>query len=137
MDGAQQSKLGGNESSVNGLYIPNNMEAASKYFSKGLYESQVTTKLTTNGGQLKVGLISTSMSGYYWVIFDNFRLCFFGSLSPEEVEGIMPIQIQDNSVVRSGVYSLDGRKLLPTTDGLDNLPRGLYVVNGKAVVCGK
>lgn len=137
MDGAQQSKLGGNESSVNGLYIPNNMEAASKYFSKGLYESQVTTKLTTNGGQLKVGLISTSMSGYYWVIFDNFRLCFFGSLSPEEVEGITPIQIQDNSVVRSGVYSLDGRKLLPTTDGLDNLPRGLYVVNGKAVVCGK
>ena len=137
MDGAQQSKLGGVEAYVNGLYIPSTMEAASKYFAKGLYESHITSKVSTNGGQLKVGLISTSMNSFYWVIFDNFRLCFFGKLSPEEVEGIASIQIQDNSVAHPGVYSLDGRQLLTTTDGIDNLPRGLYIVNGKAVVCGK
>lgn len=137
MDGAQPNKLGGTEAYVNGLYIPSTMEAASKYFNKGLYESHITSKVNTNGGQLKVGLISTSMNSYYWVIFDNFRLCFFGKLTPEEVEGIAPIQIQDNSTTRPGVYSLDGRQLLPTTDGIDNLPRGLYIVNGKAVVRGK
>ena len=33
---AQTSKLGGNESSVGGKYFPNDMEAASIYFDKGL-----------------------------------------------------------------------------------------------------
>lgn len=137
MDDAQESKLGGAESAVNGLYIPNDMQAASIYFSKGLYENHITTRVAANGGQLKVGLISTSMNSYYWVIFDNFRLCFYGSLSPEEVDGINTIQTADDIMTRSGVYSLDGRKILPSLDGVNNLPRGLYIVNGKAMVCGK
>ena len=99
MDGAQQSKLGGNESYVNGLYIPNNMEAASKYFNKGLYESHVTSKLATNDGQLKVGLISNSMNSYYWVIFDNFRLCFYGKLTPEEVENSIKGDVNGDGLV--------------------------------------
>ena len=77
---AQTTKLGGNESEVNGKYIPNNMEAASKYFSKGLYQNRVEIKLPTDDGNLEVGLRCTSSSGYYWTIFDNFRLYYKGNV---------------------------------------------------------
>ena len=99
MDCAQQSKLGGNESYVNGLYIPNNMQAASIYFGKGLYENHVTTKLNTNGGKLKVGVLGTLMDSYYWVIFDNFRLYYFGKLSPEVVEKALKGDTNGDGVV--------------------------------------
>jgi len=137
MDEAQNSKLGGNESTVNGHYIPNNMQAASIYFGKGLYENSVTSTVATDGGQLKVGLRSGTMSSYYWVIFDNFRLCYFGSMAPDVVDGISTVETEAMPVVRTGVYSIDGRKLLPDMKGIHLLPRGLYIVNGKAVVCGK
>ena len=73
MDGAQQSKLGGNESYVNGVYIPNDMQAASIYFANGLYESRVTSTVAADGGQLKVGLISNSMDNYYWKLKYNSK----------------------------------------------------------------
>jgi hypothetical protein len=136
MDGAQQSKLGGNESYVAGVYIPNDMLAASIYFGKGLYESHVTSTVAEDGGKLKVGVISNSMDSYYWVIFDDFRLCYFGSLSPEEVDGIKQVDAVGQPVGRMGVYTLDGRKLLPNAIGLERLPRGLYIVNGKLVAGG-
>jgi len=79
IDGAQNSKQGGNESLVNGRYIPNDMQSASIYFKKGLYENAVTTTVNTNGGQLKAGLRSYSMGSYYWVIFDDFRLYYYGA----------------------------------------------------------
>ena len=82
---AQSSKLGGNESEVNGQYIPNNMEAASIYFGENLYQNSVITKLPTDGGSLKVGLRCTSSSDYYWTIFDNFRLFYLGVPSTMEV----------------------------------------------------
>ena len=137
MDGAQQSKQGGNESYVSGVYIPNDMQAASIYFGKGLYESRVTSTVDADGGKLKVGIISNSMDSFYWVIFDDFRLCYFGSLSPEVVDGIRKIGTDEQLPVRRGVYSLDGRKLLPDARMLENLPRGLYLVDGKLRVAGK
>ena len=77
---AQSSRLGGDESYVNGQYFPNNMEAASIYFSQGLYDNHVTTMLHTDGGSLTMGLRGTTMNTAYWCIFDNFRLHYFGSL---------------------------------------------------------
>ena len=83
---AQATQQGGSESYVNGKYIPNNMHAASIYFGKGLYDNSVTTSVATDGGSLRLGLRSTSMDGYYWCIFDNFRLYYYGALTPKEVE---------------------------------------------------
>ena len=137
MDGAQQNKLGGNESYVDGGYIPNDMQSAGIYFGKGLYESRVTSTVAADGGKLKVGLICNSVDSYYWVIFDDFRLCYFGSLTPEEVNGIKPASTIVIPVERKGIYSLDGRKLLPDAEGLERLPRGLYIIDGKMVVGGK
>ena len=83
-------KIGkGNESAVaSGKYVPNDMQAASAYFQKGFYENQVLTSVTADGGSLKVGVKSTNMSSAYWVIFDNFRLYYYGSVSADEVTGV-------------------------------------------------
>ena len=79
----------GNETAVaSGKYVPNNMQAASAYFQKGMYENQVLGSVATNGGSLKVGLKSTSMPTSYWAIFDNFRLYYYGSKTAEEVTAI-------------------------------------------------
>ena len=129
---AQTTKQGGNESYVGGKYFPNNMQAASIYFNKGLYENRLTTSVGTDFSSLKVGLRSSSMSSYYWVIFDNFRLCYFGSLSPEEVDGIStPIT---TTMQKKGVYSIDGRLVAPDASHLPSLPAGIYIIDGKKVV---
>ena len=95
---AQTTQLGGSESYVNGTYFPNNMHAASIYFGKGYYENQVTTSVATDGASLRLGLRSSSMSGYYWCIFDSFRLYYYGKLTPQEV----------NNGVRIGDVNEDG-----------------------------
>ena len=84
---AQTKKLGGAESYVNGKYFPNDMQAASIYFGKGLYENHVTTSLANDGGQLRMGIRGTTADGYYWSIFDNFRLYYYGSLDSDRVDG--------------------------------------------------
>ena len=131
---AQNHQLGGNESYVNGQYFPNNMQAASIYFSKGLYENRVTTSVTTEGGQLKAGIRCSSMPGYYWCIFDNFRLCYYGSHSPEEVDGIATPTLVRNATMSHGIYSLDGRKLRDTSDDPGTLPDGIYIIDGQKYV---
>ena len=130
---AQSTKQGGNESYVGGKYFPNNMQAASIYFGKGLYENRLTTSVANDGASLKVGIRSTSMPGYYWVIFDHFRLCYFGSLSPEAVDGISA-PATTSTFTKKGVYSLDGRLLTPDASLLPTLPSGVYIVDGKKII---
>ena len=85
-DDAQATRLGGSESYAGGKYFPNDMEAASIYFGKGLYENHVTTSLATDRGQLKMGIRGSNSSSYHWCIFDNFRLHYFGSQSPTFID---------------------------------------------------
>ena len=96
---ARSTKLGGNEATVGGnKYIPSNMEAASKYFAKGLYQNVVTTTVadaSPAGNTLRVGIRSTSMPSYYWAIFDNFRLQFLGRTIPGDVNNDGQVGIGD------------------------------------------
>ena len=131
---AQTAKLGGSESYVGGKYFPNNMQAASIYFGKGFYENSVTTQVGVDGGTIKMGLRCTSMPSYYWCIFDNFRLHYFGSLTPNEVDGISIPIITLETTTRQGIYSLDGQKLRDRASEIIELPAGIYIVNGKKVV---
>ena len=73
------------------------------------------------------------MPGYYWVIFDHFRLCYFGSLSPEAVDGISA-PANTSTFTKKGVYSLDGRLLTPDASLLPTLPSGVYIVDGKKII---
>ena len=114
---------------ASGKYVPNDMQAASAYFQKGLYENQVLGSVATNGGSLKVGLKSTSMPTRYWAIFDNFRLYYYGSKTAEEVATGIDASLvnSEERIVNSAVYDLQGRVV-------KNPTKGLYIVNGKKVV---
>ncbi len=129
---AQQTKQGGSESQVGSKYIPNNMQAASIYFSKGLYENRITTALDNDGGQLKIGIRSGSMGSYYWCIFDHFRLCYFGSVTPDAVDGIHDVTITNVPAGRGDIYLIDGRKA--HVENTRDLPAGIYIIGGKKVV---
>ena len=131
---AQSTKLGGNESYVGGKYFPNNMQAASIYFAKGLYENRLTSIVENDGGQLKVGIRCSSMPSYYWVIFDHFRLCYYGSLSPEDVDAVDTHLMGVPITARKGVYSIDGRRVAEEASDLERLPAGIYIIDGKKVV---
>ena len=126
---AQNKKLGGTESTVgNNKYIPNNMKAASIYFEKGLYENAVDVEVANNGNSLKIGLRSSTMGSYYWVIFDNFRLHFFGNAKPDDITGIEELRMKERATENT-FFDLQGRKLSqqPTRSGI-------YIIGGRKVI---
>jgi glycosyltransferase involved in cell wall biosynthesis len=127
---AQSRKLGGTEKTVGGnKYIPDNMQAASLYFAAGLYENTVV--YTSNLGQLKIGVKSTSMPSSYWCIFDNFRLYFYGGVDSDYITGVNDVVVTQQSVEENAVYSLDGRR---QTKGIEALKPGLYIKGGKKYI---
>ena len=128
---AQTRKLGvGSEVQVGGkYYVPDNMQAAANYFKKGFYENEVVTTLGSTSTTLKIGLRCSSMPSRYWVIFDNFRLYFYGSVGAEVVTGISTATTV--TTVTDAIYTLDGRRVTSSTQ---QLKPGLYIVNGRKTV---
>ena len=124
---AYNRSLGGSTSNKGGKYVPNDMQAASKWFAKGWYENSVMAT-TTSAGTLKMGIKSTKSDTSYWTCFDNFRLYFYGNYTQEELTGIHSVdngqRITDNTI-----YDLSGRKMVNS-----KLPKGLYIVNGKKLL---
>ncbi len=125
MEGASDTKLGGNESTVGKQYIPNNMEAASIYFKAGRYENKVTTELTGVKNNLKVGIKCTSAPGWYWTIFDYWNLYYLGNTDFNAGEvGIDGVQ-SAAGVVSTECFSLNGTKLAAPQKGV-NILRTTY-----------
>ena len=134
---AQTKKIGGNESAVGGKYIPNDMQSASLYFEKGLYENYVDVPVANSGASLKIGIRSSTMDSYYWVIFDNFRLHFFGGTDPNDPSGIGAALVNsEERIMNSKVYDLQGRRIESSIFNLQSsmLKKGLYIIGGKKVV---
>lgn len=69
--------LGMDESTVDGLSIPNNMETAEAYFNNGKYQNLVF--FGTNSKEARIGLSKDSVLGGDWVLFDNFTLKYYGN----------------------------------------------------------
>lgn len=132
--GASGSRLGGSESAVGApaMYIPNDMQSASIYFSKGMYENEVVYDNPNKGGSLKLGIRSASMPDKYWCIFDDFRLYFYGKESSTSL-GIDDVDA-GRACRSSGIYSLDGRLVGSDASAFERLPKGIYIVNGMKVV---
>jgi hypothetical protein len=132
---AQTTSLGNGEATVGSpaKRIPNTMTGASNFFAKGLYDNSVEGTVEENGGQLRIGLRSSSMPDNYWVCFANFRLFFIGS----DAEG-MPSAIQNmeqlDTARQHTVYGLDGRVVAKGSEALSHLRPGIYIVAGKKVV---
>ncbi len=110
-------------------YIPNCMTGAEKYFAQGYYDSSVEAQLETKGTTLRIGIKCTSTSSAYWMMFDHFRLHFFGGANApngiNEVEGG-----KGNVQMANGnnTYDLQGRRLTTSPK------KGLYIVGKKKVL---
>jgi hypothetical protein len=91
---------------------------------KWTYSGSVTTKpkeiIFSNNGTPQTGNLDFSNGGYYTK----------DGLFQTIPAGIDNVRIDANADQR--VYSLDGR--LVSTNGLNQLSRGIYIVNGKKVV---
>ena len=138
-DDAQTAPFGvGNESQVGdpAIYVPNDMHSTSEYFSRGLYDNEVATEVKTDGSSLKIGIRNKTANEYYWSIFDNFRLYYYGSKSIDEVTGIEDVQGSRFKVQGSddAIYDLSGRRLSTYSGQPTALPKGIYIVGGKKVV---
>ena len=106
------------------------MQAASGYFKKGYYENAVFGVVASDGGSLKVGIKSTSMPSSYWVIFDNFRLLFYGDIDSETIVTGIQTPVLSQSPASQYIYTLDGRRI----SGDTQLRPGIYVKNGKKII---
>ena len=58
-------------------WVPNNMQGASLYFADGAYNTTVAALV--EDGNLKIGFREENKKTNQWVIFDNFRLYYYGS----------------------------------------------------------
>lgn len=77
LEDAGKATGGGLVSSGTYSGIPNDMNAASYFFSAGLYQNVIYVEVTD--GTLKIGIKKTASVGADWTIFDNFRLEYYGS----------------------------------------------------------
>ena len=64
---------------------PNSMGDASAFFSKGYYEHEFYFTVTEER-TATIGVAKKSSAGDDWVIFDNFRLTYYGTATVEEIE---------------------------------------------------
>ena len=123
---AQPKTLGGSTYNQNKLYIPDNMEAASKWFAGGWYDNSVMFKSTAPSA-VKVGIKSTgNTSSGYWSIFTNFRLYYYGSYSKEDITAIANVAV-DSDATSDTYFDLSGRAVKTPS-------RGIYIRNGKKVL---
>lgn len=117
-----------------GAYVPNSMEGTTRYFAKNLYDNNVSCALTADASNLRIGISSTKSDSYYWTIFDNFRLYYYGSIPTETVTAINEVVTSDNNHVRrfsNQVYTITGVKV---GTSIDKLPAGIYIQNNKKMI---
>ena len=121
LDGATAEQLNGGIQTSYG-WVPNSMDETASYFAQGLYINKVDAWVTD--GTLRIGIRKETGEEGDWVIFDNFRLTYYGTKAPA---GIDPSTLNSQP---STIYDLTGRKVTDT----ENLKGGIYIVNGKKMI---
>ena len=81
---------------------------------------------------ITIGLKGDNVLSNYWTIFDNFRLYYYGEKEPV-ASGIQEIKMK-NPAAKQGVYTLGGQKVKEQAEDLQDLPQGIYIIDGKKVV---
>ena len=74
-----------------------------------------------DAGKINVGVTATVHN--QWVIFDNFKLMYYG---PNVTTAISEVKTNGQQA-NEGIYNLSGQKV-------QSLKKGLYIINGKKVV---
>jgi hypothetical protein len=97
----------------------NNMSAASESFSAGLYTIEPIRFTVKEDGMLYVGIYTSGT--HQWVIFDNFRLTYFGE---EIVDAISEVNAKAQN---NAIYNLNGQQVMKAQ-------KGIFIQNGKKVI---
>ncbi len=91
-------------------------------------ELVMVTASVTEGETLKVGM-KVEATDANWIVMDNARLFNFNIASTADPStGIVNLE-KGNAAIT--VYSVDGKSIKTTANGVKNLEKGLYIVNGK------
>ena len=106
-------------------YVPNDMEQSAIYFADGLYPTKLSVKVG-NDGELTIGVKKMTLVSNDWTIFDNFTLTYINSGSEDAITA----PTSRYPFASSGTYTLSGVRVADNSD----LPKGLYIINGKKVV---
>ena len=69
---------------------PNNRNHASKFFNAGYYEHSLY--FTVTDGTAVIGVANNTGVGGDWLVFDNFRMTYYGTASVEDVMLAVPRQ---------------------------------------------
>ena len=109
--GAQSKSLGGGTSVVGeGLYVPNNMEAAGAWFAAGFYYNVLECEVGEDG-VLIIGIKKDTNLGSDWTCLDNWKLEYYEEESGVRVEELtLKKQYYAIAVGRSYVM---GKTILP------------------------
>ena len=84
--------------------------------------------MTADDNTLRLGIKCTSAPSYYWTIFDNFRLYFYGQ--NRTVVGIDDLKFDTKPQGADVIFDLSGRRILSGS----SLKPGIYIVDGKKKV---
>jgi alpha-L-arabinofuranosidase len=92
---------------------------------KGAYQANsVEIKLSTDGGELRVGMQKTLATTYDWTCFDNARLYYRKVVDTDGISGNVQCSMSDNQ----SAFDLSGRKVNSQSK------KGIFVVNRKKVM---
>ena len=104
----------------------NSMSAASESFTAGLYTIEpiefTVVKEGGDAGKIYVGV--TAAVNNQWVIFDNFRLTYYGDPT---ATAISEVSTANQQAANEGIFNLAGQRVVKAQ-------KGLYIINGKKQV---
>lgn len=130
-EGATAEMIGvGAEVTAEGLYVPNNMQAAAAYFDAGRYNGNQLF-FATEDGNIRIGLAKDSLLSTDWTLFDNWDLMYYGNgadayqLWLANVKSSAP----DYSSLPEGTLTTNG-----VLEAYTNTLAGLATVSSKAEV---
>ena len=103
----------------------NSMSAASESFTAGKYASETMGIYVSEGETITVGVKGTAT--HQWVIFDNFRLTYFGANLVDDLITTGISEVNTTAEAANAIYNLAGQKV-------QKAQKGLFIINGKKVV---
>ena len=117
-----------------GLVVPNTMVTGGDKFLEGLFVDNKVIAKVGEDGFLRIGLKKNVEIENNWLLFDNFKLVYFGANSDqnasEDPSGIQDVNT-DNGI-RVEFFTLDGRKANAAQKGI--LVQKMTMGNGAVVV---
>ena len=90
-------------------YVPDDMVSAVGYFKKGQYRNYCMLNTTTN--QLVLGINKVNVTTDDWMIMDDFRLFYYGTIEPTEEQLAVGTPNASREVVKEEYYDLSGRRM--------------------------